>query len=268
MAGKRAAAEPQKILVELRPDQIPGAIAKLERRLKDFKEADPSGHTENVWPFAEGLCARLSSTLQEIYGLHSIQLGRVETHASSFVVTYIGGRASAHERIQAFEYGRKLAVSRIETELSILRELLQDHGAGDKKDPLKAYGGLDLHPQINEAAGELFRDGHYASAIEDAVKALNAYVRFKSGVELDGNKLMEVVFNPSKPVLRFNDLADDSDRDEQKGFMLMFSGAVAGLRNPRAHKLIKDDPERALEFIAFVSLLAKLTDGATKVRPT
>jgi hypothetical protein len=38
--------------------------------------------------------------------------------------------------------------------------------------------------------------------------------------------------------------------------MMMFSGAVAGLCNPRAHNLIKDDPERVLEFIAFVSLLA------------
>ena len=46
--------------------------------------------------------------------------------------------------------------------------------------------------------------------------------------------------------------------------MMMFSGAVAGLRNPRAHKFIKDDPERALEFIAFVSLLAKLLDDAKK----
>ena len=55
-----------------------------------------------------------------------------------------------------------------------------------------------------------------------------------------------------------------TDEDEQQGFMMMFGGAVAGLRNPRAHKLIKDDPERALEFIAFVSLLAKLLDGAKK----
>jgi hypothetical protein len=46
--------------------------------------------------------------------------------------------------------------------------------------------------------------------------------------------------------------------------MMMFSGAVAGLRNPRAHRLIQDDPERALEFIAFVSLLAKLLDAAKK----
>ena len=61
-----------------------------------------------------------------------------------------------------------------------------------------------------------------------------------------------------------NDLQTQSDKDEQKGFMMLFSGAVAGLRNPRAHTFMQDDPERALEFIAFVSLLAKLLDGATK----
>lgn len=27
---------------------------------------------------------------------------------------------------------------------------------------------------------------------------------------------------------------------------MLFSGAVAGLRNPRAHAFIQDDPERAL----------------------
>jgi uncharacterized protein (TIGR02391 family) len=81
---------------------------------------------------------------------------------------------------------------------------------------------------------------------------------------LDGTKLMEHVFSPTKPVLRFNALADESDRNEQRGYMMLFSGAVAGLRNPRAHKLIQDDAERALEFIAFVSLLAKLLDGAEK----
>ncbi|HBB56943.1 TPA: hypothetical protein DEW47_02650 [Patescibacteria group bacterium] len=59
-------------------------------------------------------------------------------------------------------------------------------------------------------------------------------------------------------------VTDASETDEQKGFMMMFAGAVAGLRNPRAHKIIKDDPEMALEFIAFVSLLAKLVDKSSK----
>ena len=113
---------------------------------------------------------------------------------------------------------------------------------------------------IARAASKLYSDGHYSSAVEASVKALNGLVRLRSGLEFDGTTLMERAFNPSNPILKFNGLADQSDRDEQKGFMNMFSGAVSGLRNPRAHKFINDDPERALEFIAFVSLLAKLLD--------
>src|SRR5205085_11794721 len=70
----------------------------------------------------------------------------------------------------------------------------------------------------------------------DLVKALNALVRMRSDVELDGAPLMQKVFSANAPVLRFNALGDESDRNEQQGFMMMFSGAVAGLRNPRAHK--------------------------------
>jgi len=122
-----------------------------------------------------------------------------------------------------------------------------------------------LHPAIEQAAGQLFRDGHYANAVEDAVKALNELVRLNSGIDdKDGSALMEFIFSPKNPVLKFNNLSDTSEIDEQKGFMMMFSGAVTGLRNPRAHKIIKDDAEMALEFIAFISLLAKLADRAGK----
>ena len=157
------------------------------------------------------------------------------------------------------------AAAKLRTAIEMLQEKLGDLGETSAGQALRAYEGLDLHPEIVPAVGKLYRDGHYANAIEDAVKALNALVRMRSGVEhLDGSKLMEHVFSPSKPILRFNGLADDSDRDEQRGYMMLFSGAVAGLRNPRAHKLIQDDAERALEFIAFVSLLAKLLDGAER----
>jgi len=39
---------------------------------------------------------------------------------------------------------------------------------------------------------------------------------------------------------------------------------VLALRNPRAHELIEDDPEKALEYIAFISLLAKSLDKASR----
>lgn len=144
-------------------------------------------------------------------------------------------------------------------------EELGDAGETATGKSLKAYEGLELHPGIERAAGKLFRDGHYANAVEDAAKALNALVKMNSGVDdRDGTALMEFVFSPKSPMLKFNALVDASDADEQKGFMMMSSGAVAGLRNPRAHKIIKDDPEMALEFIAFISLRAKLADRSTK----
>ena len=173
-----------------------------------------------------------------------------------------------HEIREGLERGRKRAISLLSGEVTALRERPDLAETASDVDPakkiLRAYEGLDLHPEIARAATQLYRDGHYANAIEDAVKALNDLVRLRSGEALDGTPLMERVFSPKNPILRFNDPKDQSDQDEQKGFMMMFSGAVAGLRNPRAHRLIKDDPERALEFIAFVSLLAKLLDGAKK----
>lgn len=163
-----------------------------------------------------------------------------------------------------FEEDRKEAIALLRGQIGLMKEQLGDDGDTRADRPIRAYSNLDLHPEIARAASDLYRDGHYANAIEDAVKALNGLVRLRSGVELDGTALMQKVFSPNTPLLQFNPLADPSDKDEQLGFMMMFSGSVAGLRNPRAHKLIKDDPERALEFIAFVSLLAKLLDGAKR----
>jgi uncharacterized protein (TIGR02391 family) len=149
--------------------------------------------------------------------------------------------------------------------ISFLNESLLEFDDSGSSRVLRAFDGLNLHSEIERAAGKLYRDGHYANAIEDAVKALNDLVRLRSGKQIGGAPLMETVFSSKNPVLRFNEGKDESDVNEQKGFMQLFSGAVTGLRNPRAHKLIQDDPEEALEFIAFISLLAKLLDRATKV---
>jgi uncharacterized protein (TIGR02391 family) len=138
----------------------------------------------------------------------------------------------------------------------MLEERLEDMAASPAGKARRAIEGLDLHREIELAAGKLYRDGHYSSAILEAVKALAEHVRFRSRSDQDGATLMEEVFSPNKPILKFNDLLDESDKNEQRGFMQLFVGAVTGLRNPRAHKIIQDDPEEAIEFIAFISLLA------------
>jgi uncharacterized protein (TIGR02391 family) len=245
---------------------IPDAIRSLKRRRREFEEAHPETHQGNLLNYADSLCMKLDGTLAEIFGQDTLEYERTHVSQVNFAIRFNFGETTPHaEYVAAFSEGQARAISRISALIDLLSERLDDSGQPRLAGVLKAYEGLSLHPEIDRAAGDLYRNGHYPNAIEDAVKALNGIVRLRSGIDLDGMTLMERAFSPGNPVLKFNELVDQSDRDEQKGFMMLFSGAVSGLRNPRAHKFIQDDPERALEFIAFVSLLAKLLDKAKKV---
>jgi uncharacterized protein (TIGR02391 family) len=96
-----------------------------------------------------------------------------------------------------------------------------------------------------------------------AFLALETFVQEKAGrYDASGPLLMEQVFSPDGPALAFNTLADQSDRDEQKGLMLLFQGVVFAFRNPRAPKELADSSEEALEAIALISLLAKRLERA------
>jgi uncharacterized protein (TIGR02391 family) len=127
-------------------------------------------------------------------------------------------------------------ISSLETIVSLFEEKL---GVGDPDSTARTrrhFTGLDLHPEIARAAAKLFRDGHYANAIEDACKALDGLVRFRSRrFDLSGTDLMQKVFRPNNPILRFNDLKTESDKSEQQGRMFLFAGAMLAVRNPRAH---------------------------------
>ncbi|MEK7228963.1 MAG: TIGR02391 family protein, partial [Candidatus Binatota bacterium] len=59
-------------------------------------------------------------------------------------------------------------------------------------------------------------------------------------------------------------LSNDSDESEQRGMMYLYAGAMLAFRNPRAHGLISDEAEEALDIISFVSFLAKALDNAKK----
>ena len=125
--------------------------------------------------------------------------------------------------------------------------------------PKGSYALPNLHPRIRDVSGNLFRDGHYAQAILEAYKAVAIFVKERSGrQELDGQKLMSTVFNSNNPILRLNDLQDQSDRDEQEGFKFLFMGAMTGIRNPKAHNIVNQtDPISTIEYLALASLLAR-----------
>lgn len=131
------------------------------------------------------------------------------------------------------------------------------------------FDSLRIHEAIRGASARLFVDGHYAQSILEAYKALIHHVKTKSGKkDLEGRSLMSTVFSADNPILALNALRSPSDRDEQEGFMLLYMGAVIGVRNPKAHDLIRQqDPHRALEYIVLASLLAKRADESRKLKP-
>jgi uncharacterized protein (TIGR02391 family) len=110
-------------------------------------------------------------------------------------------------------------------------------------------------------------NGHPWEAVFAASKALVNYVKERSGRhDLDGAPLMRSVFSPTDPTLAFNDLVDQTDRDEQEGMMHLFEGAVLAIRNPGGHSFPEGPDQRAMEYICFLSLLAYRVQEAKKVR--
>ena len=256
-------------LAQLEVHAIPEAIRKLARRRDEIQSVvlPPGCDVAAMFAIAKSLCTKLDQTLIEVFGQNSKQYEDCRIGAMEFHGNMAFFSAPSPQKVAAlFKAGQDKAVLKINTQIGMLEERAADIGQGSgSRNVLGAYEGLDLHPTIADAATDLFKNGHYSHAILDATIALTNLVRLKSGQEGDGATFMESVFSAKNPILRFNELRDESDMNEQKGFMLLFSGAITCLRNPRAHKLIEDEAERALEFIAFISLLAKLLDGAKKV---
>jgi len=120
----------------------------------------------------------------------------------------------------------------------------------------------DLHPKLQEHCWERFRSGQYSDAILAAYKVvLNEIKNIANIHDLDGKQLVEKAFSLNTPIIKLNDLETQSDKDEQLGFMMMYSGAAVGIRNPKAHDLvIQDDKFKTLRYLTFASLLLERLD--------
>ncbi|WP_375779056.1 TIGR02391 family protein [Bradyrhizobium sp. ma5] len=121
-----------------------------------------------------------------------------------------------------------------------------------------------LHPYIAKGCFKLFVDEHYAQAIEESAKAVFQYLREVTSLTLDGSALAQQAFSLKKPILAFSDLADETKRNEQLGFMEMLSAYAKGVRNPLAHTHGKqEEQQKAFEYLCLASLLCRRIDDAT-----
>lgn len=260
MKARNTKQPPEILNMNFNTQEISLAIEKLNKRIEDVKQLnlDRVGYDSERVKTVE---RAIVETIRETFGEKSSQFRIHEDHD-----IWHGGYNMGdddHERQCKYEAGIPETIIMLEGLINWLNEKRSDLEKMPKTHRLNAISEMDIHPRIITVCGDLYRDGHYGNAVFEASKALINYVKEKSRRhDLDGADLMRTVFSKKCPVLAFNDLSDQSDLDEQEGMMHLYEGAVLGIRNPRGHSFLNDSPERALEYVALISLLASRVDEA------
>lgn len=125
-----------------------------------------------------------------------------------------------------------------------------------------------MHQDITSVSKSRFETGHFADAVEAALKHFNSTVKKLAGSrissDLDGAKLMNQVFSPKDPIIQLSDLSTETGKNIQQGYMQMFAGGMIGVRNPKAHENITIDPNRAVHLLFLVSLFLFKLDEALR----
>ena len=83
-------------------------------------------------------------------------------------------------------------------------------------------------------------------------------LRDKSGLDGDGDSLVTQAlgFSPQRqPKIKANKLQTQTERDVQKGLMLVLQGMYALIRNPRSHETVDDDQHTADTIVLFIDYL-------------
>jgi uncharacterized protein (TIGR02391 family) len=162
------------------------------------------------------------------------------------------------------EHLLELGVARAVLALPAPRMLALASPTAEGAEPASVFARVVVEPEIVQVSRDLFVSGHYSLSVQEAYKAVDKFVKDKSGSSAaTGTPLMEVVFSPNEPLLYWSDRKTASKIDEQKGYQRLYSGAMLGIRNPVTHEFNwVDDPELALELIVFAQHLLKKAKAA------
>lgn len=134
----------------------------------------------------------------------------------------------------------------------------------EASEPASVFARLITEPEIHGVSSDLFVSGHYNLSVAEAFKAVDKFVGERVPyLAQNGTTLMEQVFAPGAPHLRWSEMKKSSEVDEQKGYHRLYSGAMLGIRNPTTHEFgWVDDAELALELIVFAQHLLRKAKSA------
>jgi len=132
--------------------------------------------------------------------------------------------------------------------------------------PRQTVWGL-IHPKIVAVSKQLYLDGHYANAACDAFIEINDRIKQiyhdvnPSATEIpDGQALINKVFSEKTPLIELCDRSTETGVNVHNGTRSMLSGAMAALRNPKAHANITITADDAMRRLMFASMLMYTLD--------
>lgn len=133
-------------------------------------------------------------------------------------------------------------------------------------EPFAMWFWSAIHTRIVSVSFELFKDGHYASAAERAIKEVETRLRekfeeLKPGLAVPvkvGDIIGALV--SENGAFKFCDTSTTSGKDYRRGIQSLFEGAMAAYRNPSAHANLQYDRREAMEQIMLASQLMFVLD--------
>ena len=153
------------------PHEIKASIERLRRRLDELRAFEPNSISDRSDPRIDALETAIDQSLAESFGEGTPAYDRYRVARTLDTAGFnMVHRTPPAEIIAGLYRGKARAVALLEQAIRSLEEKLADIGEVPD-DPsakvLRAYQGLDLHPEIARAASQLYKDGHYANAVED-----------------------------------------------------------------------------------------------------
>ena len=127
----------------------------------------------------------------------------------------------------------------------------------------EALSPFNIHPQILAFCTPEILSENYFHLIFEATKCVLNHLRIISGLNLDGNQLVNSCFDGKNPLMLINRFDTASAKDEHKGLHSLLNLLVYWFRDPKAHELkcfSQDSKEDAVAAIILISKARTLLD--------
>ena len=164
--------------------------------------------------------------------------------ALAFQGLFLGENGKLQEAPKATSLSKKVATSDVANEMLANR---------------------NIHPDVLAFCENELTNGNYFHAVLEATKSVAEKIRNKTGLRLDGAKLIQRAIQTNPPRLALNTMETQSEQDEQRGFGNLLTGLFLMYRNPLSHEprstwsISKDD---AIDVLSFISLIHRRIDSA------